>query len=174
MRRAILCHYPRKLHRWTIVALDSKRVAKVRCMCGNRRTIRLSLLRKHVQSCGWWKLEAARKQIGINRPAINPRLTHGGTTPELLPLYRVYRRMIQRCSNPRVHNFKNYGGRGIRVEKCWLGPNGFPNWLEWMGPRPKKMTLDRVDVNKNYGPKNCRWASRKTQRANQRPRKRAA
>jgi hypothetical protein len=53
-----------------------------------------------VKSCGCWKVEASRKQIAINRPAINPRLTHGGTTPELLPLYRVYRRMIQRCSNP--------------------------------------------------------------------------
>ena len=174
MGRAILRFYPRKLHLWTIISVDSKRMAKVRCACKRRRTIRLSLLRKHVKSCGCWKREAARKQIAINRPAINARLTHGGTTPELIPLYRVYRRMLQRCSNPRVHNFKNYGGRGITVAPEWAGPNGFSTWLRQMGPRPRKCTLDRVDNDGPYAPWNCRWASRKTQRANQRPRKRAA
>jgi hypothetical protein len=125
VRRAILRYYPRKIHRWTIITVDAKRVAKVRCACKRQRRIRLSLLRKHVKSCGCWKREASRKQIAVNRPAISARLTHGGTTKEFLPLYRVYRRMLARCDNPHVQNFKNYGGRGITVCDRWRGTDGF-------------------------------------------------
>jgi hypothetical protein len=168
----ILRFYPRKLHHWTIITVNPNRVAKVRCKCGTRRDISLSMIRKHVKSCGCWKREAARKQIKKNRPA-NARLTHGGTTPEFLPLYRVYHRMLARCYNPNASGYKNYGGRGIRVCPEWRGENGFPTWLRDMGGvRPKKMTMDRIDVNGDYKKSNVRWASRKTQRANQRPRKR--
>src|SRR5712671_1413740 len=111
--KAILRLYPRKLHHWTIITVNADRVAKLRCKCGTRREIKLSLIRKHVKSCGCRKREAARQQIMKNRPSISPTLKHGGCTPEFLPLYGVYRRMLARCYNPRVHNFKDYGGRGI-------------------------------------------------------------
>ena len=165
---------PKRIYRFRVLKIVG-RVAKLRCECGTRLEMRVpALARGHKKSCGCWKQIAAQRQIAKNRPAINPRLTHGGTTPELLPLYRVYRRMLQRCYNPRVHNFKNYGGRGIRVADEWLGATGFSTWLRDMGPRPKKMTLDRIDVDKNYEKSNTRWASMKTQRLNQRRMKKIA
>ena len=166
--RAILRFYPRKLHHWTIITVDSKRIAKVRCACKRRRTIRLSLIREHVKSCGCWKREAARRQIKKNRPSISPTLRHGGTTRDFRRLYWVYRRMIARTTNSHVAGFENYGGRGITVAPEWLGPQGFSNWMKSMGPRPKNFSLDRIDVNKGYSAKNCRWSDRKTQRMNQR------
>ena len=172
--RAILRHYPRKLHQWTIITVNAKRVATVRCKCGTRREIRLSLIRKHVKSCGCWKRIAAQRQIAKNRPAQNPRLTHGGTTRDFRRLYWVYRRMIARTTNNHVAGFENYGGRGITVAPEWLGPFGFSAWLRDMGPRPKGFTLDRIDVNGPYSKSNTRWADARTQRLNQRPRKRTS
>jgi hypothetical protein len=171
---AVLRVYPRKLHHWTIITVNANRVAKLRCKCGTRRELKLSLIRKHVKSCGCRKREAARTQIKKNRPSINPRLTHGGTTRDFRRLYWCYRRMISRTTNPNVAGYENYGGRGIRVCPEWLGPNGFPTWLRDLGPRPKGTSLDRIDVEKDYSAQNCRWADARTQRLNQRPRKKAA
>lgn len=70
--------------------------------------------------------------------------------------------MKERC---RTSN-KYYGGRGIRVCDRWI--NNYPNFLEDMGERPKGHTIDRVDVDGNYTPENCRWADRYTQTRNSR------
>ena len=90
------------------------------------------------------------------------QITHGmSRTRE----YRTWKAMHTRCRNPLVLAFKNYGGRGITVCKRW---HLFENFYADMGPRPKEKSIDRVDNNGNYELKNCRWATRKEQRANSR------
>ena len=77
--------------------------------------------------------------------------------------------MRTRCFDPKCGCYKHYGGRGITVCERWLGcPNGFINFFADMGKRPKGMSIDRINVNGNYEPGNCRWATKKVQTANRR------
>lgn len=80
------------------------------------------------------------------------------------PTYRSWECMKNRCMNPDHERWARYGGRGITV--CVRWSTSFLNFLADMGPRPKGMTLDRIDPNGNYEPKNCRWASDAQQRKN--------
>lgn len=73
--------------------------------------------------------------------------------------------MLNRCRNPRASKWAYYGGRGIAVCERWLK---FENFLSDMGVKASGNSLDRIDVNGDYGPENCKWSSFKEQRANQR------
>lgn len=87
------------------------------------------------------------------------------------PTYSSWRSMRDRCSNPRSISYPYYGARGVTVCARWAK---FEAFLEDMGERPAKTTLDRIDTYGNYEPGNCRWATRSQQNANQRPRRKKA
>jgi hypothetical protein len=94
--------------------------------------------------------------------------THGLSK---LPEYRIWKGIKQRCLNPRCSGYSHYGAKGITIDKVW--ESSFLAFYQDMGSRPSPQhSIDRYPNNQgNYEPGNCRWATPKQQRANQRPRR---
>ncbi len=84
------------------------------------------------------------------------------------PLYNVWMAMTRRCRNTQCQEYPRYGGRGIKVCERWLE---FKNFVEDMGPKPDELqrwTVEREDVDGDYEPGNCKWATYKEQNSNRR------
>lgn len=81
--------------------------------------------------------------------------------------YRAWDAMISRCTRPSTKQWKDYGGRGIRVCEAWVGRGGFLRFLDHIGPKPSPQhTLGRINNDGNYEPSNVRWETRLEQMAN--------
>lgn len=124
------------------------------CSCGN--TIECTgseVWRKKRQSCGCLRKENCK----------TANLQHGLKNTRI---YAIWNQIKQRCNNKKHIAYYRYGGRGIKICKRWLK---VVNFFEDMGlPPSKEHTLDRIDNEKGYCKKNCRWATRKQQSRNSR------
>lgn len=145
-----------------------KMYAVCNCDCGGSITVQAgNLYRGATKSCGCISEEYEAKARG-DRPYARTRS----------PLYGTWRGMMSRCFNERNGSYGNYGGRGITVCNEWQGEEGFDRFEKWSyenGYAPESgLSLDRIDVNGNYEPGNCRYANRFIQAVNQRPPKRRA
>lgn len=150
--------------RLTVLAdvMRSEDPASVRCECGVEKEIKrvVELAIGNVRSCGCLRREMHSK--------------HGLSAH---PLYRTWRGIIDRCTNPSVRAYPNYGGRGITVCERWLDVRNFIEDIEReIGPRPEGVgpngwplySLDRTDNDRGYENGNVRWSDQKQQIANQR------
>jgi hypothetical protein len=136
------------------------------CDCGMSRTVHgCSLRAGQTKSCGCLLRSVARMLLTERtRHGVARR---GNSRP---PEYTAWQSMKERCSNPNRADFRNYGGRGIRVCEAWTGRDGFRRFLEHVGPRPDTShSLDRINPNGHYEPGNVRWASSHVQSKNRRP-----
>lgn len=82
-------------------------------------------------------------------------------------LYNIWQGIRQRCNNPNDREYKWYGARGIELDNDWLEFKPFYNWAINNGYKDN-LTIDRIDVNGNYEPLNCRWVTQKEQNRNTR------
>lgn len=128
------------------------KIYKCICDCGNITYINSNNLKTgNTKSCGCLKVDRLIK--------------HGKYKTRM---YRIYNNMKNRCYNEKHRDFHNYGGRGVTICDEWL--SDFMNFYKWSIEHgyTNKLSIDRIDVNGNYEPYNCRWTTSKQQANNKR------
>ena len=149
---------------------DERRNAVWLCKCDCGKLVEKSsrtLKSKTSKSCGCLKKINAKK---LGKSKYSDRTTHG---KRYTRLYHVWCGIKQRCYNVNSHKYKNYGGRSIIMCDEWKDDfMSFYNWAMQKGYDENalygKCTIDRIDVNGNYEPSNCRWVDMKIQSNNKR------
>ena len=142
---------------------------KCECVCGTIRVVSAeSLKRGKSSSCGCYRVNQIKSLIERN--------TKYGLTET--PEYGVWCGMKKRCFNSNSADYKNYGGRGITVCDRWVkgedGLSGFGAFILDVGQRPSDThSIERLNVNGNYEPRNVCWATPEEQANNQRPKRKS-
>lgn len=130
-----------------------------RCDCGNEKILPVFRIKEY-KSCGCLEKEN-KKTLGAHN------ITHGKTKTRL---YAKYCKMKERCFNPNYKYYHRYGGRGIKICEEWLNKDGFKKFAEWSYKngyddtiKGYAQSIDRIDVDGDYEPSNCKWSNQKEQ-----------
>lgn len=150
-----------KYGRWTVVAdngwsENGHKLLLCRCECGTEKVVQKSNLESgRSRSCG-----CLRREVSTEHST-----THGLSHTRL---FKIWSNMRNRCGRATSPDYKYYGGRGIKVCVEWV--NDFEAFYSWAVSNgyERNLTIDRIDVNDDYKPSNCRWVTMKDQAQNRR------
>ena len=136
-----------------------------RCDCAVEKVVYATNLKSgDTASCGCFQLDQTRLRNTKHGQSGNQDRTEKAS-----PEYVSWSAMRYRCLNPKSKDFKDYGGKGVKVCDRWLGKEGLQNFISDLGERPEGTTLGRKNDVGNYEPGNVSWMTRAEQVANWRP-----